>query len=139
MRSREEVVLVEELIAAGLNDCAIARRTGIPRATIRMWRTGQVPDFARRTGACAVCSGTTPTLPHRAYSYLLGLYLGDGCLAAATASAGPGRRTSGYWDVYSFSKHWPCLFPQHGPGRKHERKIELTVWQRELVDQDRGR
>ena len=20
-------------------------------------------------------------------------------------------------------KHWPCVFPQHGPGRKHEREI----------------
>ena len=25
----------------------------------------------------------------------------------------------GHW------KHWPCLFPQHGPGRKHERPIVL--------------
>jgi hypothetical protein len=40
-------------------------------------------------------------------------------------------------DVYSCSKHQPCLFPQHGPGRKHERKIELTPWQQELVDLDR--
>jgi hypothetical protein len=23
-------------------------------------------------------------------------------------------------------KHWPCLFPQHGPGRKHERPIVLA-------------
>jgi hypothetical protein len=38
--------------------------------------------------------------------------------------------------VAAYSKHWPCLFPQHGPGRKHERKIELTVWQQELVDGD---
>ncbi|WP_238163061.1 hypothetical protein [Kribbella capetownensis] len=30
-------------------------------------------------------------------------------------------------------KHWPCLFPQHGPGRKHLRKIELEEWQREIV------
>jgi hypothetical protein len=30
----------------------------------------------------------------------------------------------------------PCLFPQHGPGRKHERRIELTPWQQELVDLD---
>ena len=30
-------------------------------------------------------------------------------------------------------KHWPCVFPQHGPGRKHLRKIELTDWQREIV------
>jgi hypothetical protein len=25
------------------------------------------------------------------------------------------------------------LFPQHGPGRKHKRKIELVEWQREIV------
>ena len=30
-------------------------------------------------------------------------------------------------------KHWPCLFPQHGPGRKHERPIVLEDWQRALV------
>ena len=30
-------------------------------------------------------------------------------------------------------KHWPCLFPQHGPGLKHLRKIELADWQREIV------
>jgi hypothetical protein len=48
-----------------------------------------------------------------------------------------GRATKqGCVDVYSYSKHWPCLFPQHGPGRKHERKIELTGWQQELVDLD---
>jgi hypothetical protein len=31
------------------------------------------------------------------------------------------------WDVHAFSKHWPCLLPQHGPGRKHERKIGCRV------------
>lgn len=28
-----------------------------------------------------------------------------------------------------------CLFPQHGPGRKHDRRIELESWQRVLVHQ----
>ena len=29
----------------------------------------------------------------------------------------------GTWqELYSYSKSWPCLFPQHGPGRKHERR-----------------
>jgi hypothetical protein len=32
------------------------------------------------------------------------------------------------------SKMWPLLFPQHGPGRKHARKIELAPWQEEIVD-----
>ena len=35
--------------------------------------------------------------------------------------------------VTSYSKHWPCLFPQHGRGRKHEREIELSEWQLEIV------
>ena len=30
-------------------------------------------------------------------------------------------------------KHWPCLFPQHGPGRKHERQISLEEWQEDIV------
>lgn len=30
-------------------------------------------------------------------------------------------------------KHWPCLFPQHGPGRKHERPIVLAAWQEDVV------
>ncbi|WP_243395511.1 transcriptional regulator [Nocardioides currus] len=30
-------------------------------------------------------------------------------------------------------KHWPCLFPQHGAGRKHERPIVLEDWQAEIV------
>ena len=40
--------------------------------------------------------------------------------------------------VKSVSKHWPCLFPQHGPGRKHERKIELEAWQQEIVNSHPG-
>ncbi|HEX3978421.1 MAG TPA: hypothetical protein VHW96_19270 [Solirubrobacteraceae bacterium] len=36
--------------------------------------------------------------------------------------------------MYSFWRHWPCLFPQHGPGRKHERPIVLAAWQEMLVE-----
>jgi hypothetical protein len=32
-----------------------------------------------------------------------------------------------------YSKQLICLFPQHGPGPKHLRPIELTDWQDELV------
>ena len=38
-------------------------------------------------------------------------------------------------DVSLFSKHWPCLLPQHGPGMKHTRPIALEPWQQALVDQ----
>jgi hypothetical protein len=42
-------------------------------------------------------------------------------------------RKIGCLEIVSLWKHWPCLFPQHGPGRKHDRKIELTPWQAEMV------
>ena len=42
-------------------------------------------------------------------------------------------RPSGDVEVYSYSKSWPCLFPQHGPGRKHLRNVALAEWQERLV------
>lgn len=42
-------------------------------------------------------------------------------------------------EVNCYSKAWPCLFPQHGPGKKHQRRIELTNWQWQLVDNRPGR
>jgi Homeodomain-like domain len=167
VRSKEEVDLVLALAGQGLNDCEIARRTGIPRSTVRQWRAGQTPNFERTAPRCAVCAGRPSTLPQPAYTYLLGLYLGDGCLAAyprgvyklriscaerypelirycadAMTEVLPNKvgfvrqGTERCIEVNSHSKHWPCLFPQHGPGRKHERKIELTAWQQDLVDVD---
>jgi hypothetical protein len=45
------------------------------------------------------------------------------------------RSKSSRCDVVAmYSNHWPCLFPQHGPGRKHEREITLTDWQAELLN-----
>jgi len=36
--------------------------------------------------------------------------------------------------VSAYSTHLPCLFPQHGPGKKHERRIALESWQEAHVD-----
>jgi hypothetical protein len=110
----------------------------------------------------------TRALDERAYSYLLGLYLGDGhiikgrrdvyALSIKCCDAWPGLRDQarfalssvmptssvfsvariGCTEIKSTSKHWPCLFPQHGPGRKHERKIELEPWQQEIVNNHPG-
>ncbi|WP_460716457.1 transcriptional regulator [Nocardioides dilutus] len=103
-----------------------------------------------------------------AYAELLGWYLGDGHislgrrgvynlhvfndrryvadnerLGVLMATVKPGGRphtrlvpgcviTTVSW------KHWPCLFPQHGPGRKHERPIALKEWQRAIVEMHPG-
>lgn len=29
--------------------------------------------------------------------------------------------------------HLACLLPQHGPGKKHERRLELESWQEALL------
>jgi Homeodomain-like domain len=170
MHAADEVSQVLELLAQGLNHCEIARRTGIPRATIRDWAAGKTPQFDRvRDGStvpyCAVCRGHPASLPQAPYTYLLGLYLGDGSIAAhargvyrlrvfcadaypdlirrceeAMAAVLPSKvgrvPYQGCTEVYAYSKHWPCLFPQHGPGRKHTRRIELAGWQQALVDRD---
>ena len=151
-------------IAAGLNDCAIARKTGISRTTVRDWRR-RPPHRSR--GSCA--SGCTVLdfsgLSAHAYSYLLGLYLGDGCISrcrqvwclrvtldakypgiidrcrAAIDVLMPGQRAAtlqradGCTEVLLYSKHWPCLIPQHGAGKKHLRPIKLAQWQKLLVQQ----
>jgi hypothetical protein len=45
-----------------------------------------------------------------------------------------GRVGYGTWEeMYVYSKSWPCLFPQHGQGPKHTRKIALTEWQERVV------
>jgi hypothetical protein len=44
-------------------------------------------------------------------------------------------RAPGVIVVQSYWRHWPCLFPQHGPGRKHEREIGMTEWQWAIVEQ----
>jgi hypothetical protein len=76
---REEAM---RLIAAGVNDCEISRRMGIPRATIRDWRR---PTYVpKRQGApCPRC--WRPSNPISCttadYAELLGLYLGDGSIS----------------------------------------------------------
>ncbi|MER7574719.1 helix-turn-helix domain-containing protein [Streptomyces sp. NPDC126514] len=43
-------------------------------------------------------------------------------------------RKGGCHDLKLCSSHLHCLFPQHGPGKKHERRIVLEPWQQEIVD-----
>jgi hypothetical protein len=165
MRSSEEFDAAKRLIAIGMNDCAISRRLGIPRTTVRDWRRKRQirPKFMSGT-TCGVAHDFS-ALPAAAYSYVLGMYLGDGSISrarrvwhlritldrkypsvidrcrTAIEMLMPGQQTglvgrTGCVDVSLFSKHWPCLFPQHGPGKKHLRPIRLEPWQQAIVDQE---
>jgi hypothetical protein len=35
--------------------------------------------------------------------------------------------------LFAYHRHWTCLFPQHGPGKKHDRLIAFEPWQQELI------
>lgn len=74
------------LLHSGLNDCEVARRTGISRSTIRDWRRPRyIPSSTSRAAArnsvtCPRCwqAGRPMAFTSEDYAELLGLYLGDG-------------------------------------------------------------
>jgi hypothetical protein len=143
----------------GLSVVAISRELGIPRPTINDWVRGKLPHSFTADETSTWQIGPLP----KSYVYLLGLYLGDGCIsahprdvyrlrialderypliidecAAAMKEVMPANKVGrvkrkGCVEVSSFSKRWPLLFPQHGPGKKHERRIVLTDWQSNFV------
>jgi hypothetical protein len=161
------------LVAAGQSLRSVSVRTGVSRSTLRDWRDHPQKQDRFQHAYCPRCA--VPSVvpePASDYAYLLGLYLGDGCISVsgrpekgiwilrvACADAWPGLlaeckqtmsalhpgnkvgtvQSEGCAYVYSYSKHWPCLFPQHGPGVKHERKIDLAPWQRTITRQHPGR
>lgn len=162
-RPRADVDRVRQLADAGLNPSEIARRTGISRSTLRPWIGASARLPSPLWVSCPRCNRAAE-LDGFAYVYLLGLYLGDGCIskgpkdvwrlrifqtaryvhhveecAVAMHAVLPNKvliqQRQGCVEIGSSSKHWPCLFPQHGPGRKHERAIELSTWQRRIVDE----
>jgi hypothetical protein len=73
------------LVAAGVNDCEISRRLAVPRTTVRDWRRPRyVPRGDRERSICPRCWRPTPRIvfSEADYAELLGLYLGDGHIAA---------------------------------------------------------
>lgn len=112
-------------------------------------RTKSWSGVRGQSGDCFRCTGRW--FDEEAHSYLLGIYLGDGCLSRhpsdvfklriacdlkypeiineiathivlAQANDEVGFVVAeGCVEAYSYWKHWICLFPQHGTGKKRER------------------
>jgi hypothetical protein len=170
-RRVQEIREVFALKACGHTDRTISELTGVPISTIRQWRKQRLSARIRCSladSACDTCGGGRhdfASVPCKPYSYLLGVYLGDGCLtrwggswifrvslddhypgivadcctaieqiAARRPTLRAERRAQRCIYVESRWPQWPCFFPQHGPGRKHHRKIELSEWQQVIVD-----
>jgi len=154
------------LLKSGMSLNKVSKSLGISRAAIRDWRD-RPPRSARPPTACPRCDSEEDTLG-AAYAYLMGMYLGDGYLnmthngvyklrvscadkypeiirECADSIRAVRRRgvvaflpQTGCTAVSSYWKHWPCLFPQHGPGYKHQRPIVLEPWQRDIVERHPG-
>lgn len=164
MHGQRTVRAALELASAGANATDVARQLGIPRRTVSGRLRGVLPHSADsdRRDRCGRAHVRTDVAA--SYAYLLGLYLGDGCIsrhprdvyklrifldvkypeiiagAAATMKEVKGgpvaifERPENCVEVYAYWKCWPCLFPQHGPGKKHKRPIALSDWQLRLVE-----
>ena len=151
-----------ELAATGLRATEIGRRLGIPKSTVQYWCRGGRRQ-PRASHGCPQCDGE-PLEPAR-YAYLLGSYLGDGHITTPTPNSAvlaiycsddwPGisgeveravvpqcpvsrAARTGCHAWRSHSRHWLCLFPQHGPGAKHTRPIVLEPWQRTIAEEHPG-
>ncbi|WP_405106241.1 transcriptional regulator [Micromonospora sp. NBC_01405] len=151
------------LYLSGATVAETARSVGHPYPTVRHWCKDRPEPKQQSTALrCFRCRPDLdkPTDPG-SYAYLLGLYLGDGHLVTTAripvlriycANVWPGLidaceasmkavlaakvqrvQQQGCVSVQSYGLHWPCLLPQHGPGKKHERPIVLADWQREIV------
>ena len=153
---------VRRLSAAGWPATEVARATGVPYGTVLRWRRGATEAFGP---APAPDRWRPPDAWTYAYLLGLYLGDGNLVVSAgrsflrlsldgihpelideardAVVITTLGRTVRVYDDplsrgkmVQASWKRWPEAFPQHGPGRKHERAIVLEGWQREIVERE---
>lgn len=138
----------------GVSPGRVARATGIPRATVQDWVAGRTPRSAVRTAPSETAApaayshllglylgdGHIARLPR---TFMLRIFFDaryPGLIGEAVRSVravAPRQRVAVFRQrptrcvvLRCYWGQWPEFFPQHGPGRKHERAIELADWQR---------
>jgi hypothetical protein len=151
------------LLAVGRSLNSVSKQLSISRAAMREWQT-RGPQARMAGGDPCPARAAAASLDGAAYAALFGFYLGDGCISpvrtyfvlriACDAAypdiiddvqhlielihpEGKGSRVGapGHFVVQNCWRHWACLFPQHGPGRKHERTLGMTEWQWHIVEE----
>jgi len=152
------------LAQQGVNDCEIARRLGVPRTTVRDWRRPRYfanfvccprcwhrlrplafsdADYAELLGLY-LGDGHISAL---ARTQRLRIFLdakhqvvvdeAEALLRRCFPNNPVGRalvEEGAEAILFVHSAHLSCLFPQHGPGKKHDRPIVLESWQQHVVD-----
>ncbi len=155
------------LLGLDLSDRAVARMTGVSQGTVSRWRRiGSPPATVVRSALSAswgiedqsaycyllgayLGDGTVYNQPpsywdlrivnDRRYQRISAEIIAAMRATFPGAPVGSFKSWRGESDVLHVAHPAiPRAFPQHGPGRKHERKIDLTDWQRELTDANPG-
>ena len=151
------------LVEQGVNDCEIARRLGIARTTVRDWRRPRYvsrldrcprcwrrvrrlafsdPDYAEllglylgdghisageRTQRLRICLDARYRTIVEESDALLRRCFPDNPVGRVLVHDGAEAV------LHVYCNHLACLFPQHGPGKKHDRPIVLEPWQQSIV------
>ncbi len=106
MHPQATVDRARQLSQQGLFDREVAQIVGVPLSAVQKWRTGarRAPGSEQKAG-CPRCDGGP--LDEPAYSYLLGLYLGDGCISRGST------RTKDVWKLsVACADAWPGLIQE---------------------------
>lgn len=172
MRTDKEIDLMFDCWKQSKSKMLTSKETGIPRKTVCGWfkkfDEGTYPNRQQEVDSKSTGESPCEFESHRAYSYVLGLYLGDGHISKTkTLRNGNGVYrlrivqdakypkliekhidalqelfpnnsvgtvcAPGCKHIYVYSNRLVDMFPQHGPGKKHDRKIELTSWQKDII------
>lgn len=167
----------------GLSDYKVSEKLGISRPNIQRWRKQYFSNSSKMMKRKEILEASAlkrygdpnnmdvTKLPSDSYAYILGMYLGDGCLSKSTKcrtctlyitqnreydivvndclnhlknlmkefDIEPTvvyRKNSKACDIKINSVYTLKLFPQHGEGLKHDRKINLEDWQWTHVEKE---
>ena len=170
MHKLETYLEAKKLYSNGYNKVQISKKLNIPRGTINDWLLERTD--LKKTSLLEFDPKNyiiSNNLQYE-YSYILGLYLGDGyiCKTSRTYKLRIGldikynninnlinnklqilfpknkvyklkikNKIKSKFTMIELSVHsnlLPFLFPQIGKGKKHDRSIELTQWQFEILD-----
>jgi DNA-binding transcriptional regulator WhiA len=162
--TKELIDKVLEDYKIGKNKSQLEKDYGVPRGTIRYWINNEDKIYKDKQENKNVDTIVKEICERKAeYNYILGLYLGDGSITSnkmsyrlritqdnkyplsiidiknkmntffnkeATLINGDGKCCV----ITIFDKNLPLYFPQHDTGKKHDRPILLSDYQRDNID-----
>lgn len=171
--SKEQISQVKRLFEEGKNKCQISRITNIPRATLKEWiRPHYIPKTNKPRNSYFPITDFKSYFDteekKKAYSFILAVYLCDGCISRFKTFRAPSirftndskypintqewgeklktvlpensvnihkKKNGNCFIITAYSRKLLDLFPQFGEGKKHDRKLFLSYWQKEIIEQ----